>query len=99
MLRTTTISLATLLLTAAASPAQDDTEQKKEKTLEEAIDDATLRISERVNVVGSTSSLETIPGSAYVIEGDDGPQEVADLILKDGTVVPQVPLGNFAFVD
>lgn len=68
-----TIALAGLFL-AGTSGAQDESTEKQDnkentKTLEEAIDEATLRISELVNVVGSESSLETLPGSAYVLDG------------------------------
>ena len=70
MLRTTQLTLATLFLACTAG-AQDESEtQKDTKTLKEAIEEATLRISERVNVVGSASSLETIPGSTYIIDGE-----------------------------
>ena len=66
MLRTTPLALAALILTGTAnSGAHDD-----DKTLEEAIDEATLTIRERVHVVGSVSALETLPGSAYVIDGE-----------------------------
>lgn len=68
MLRITTTVLAGLFATSIAI-AQDD-DPKKDKTLEEAIDEAALRISESVNVIGSESALETMPGSAYVIDGD-----------------------------
>jgi len=75
MLRRINTIGAFIILGAAslsARPAQKDPDDdtKKEKTLEEAIDEATLRISERVNVVGSVKALETIPGSAYVLEGE-----------------------------
>ncbi len=68
-----TITLVALILAGTVtSSAQDDSDAKDDdkKTLEEAIAEATLRISERVNVVGSESALETIPGSAYVIDGE-----------------------------
>ncbi len=68
-----TITLVALILAGTVtSSAQDDSDAKDDdkKTLEEAINEATLRISERVNVVGSGSALETIPGSAYVIDGE-----------------------------
>ena len=68
-----TFTLAALILAGTVtSSAEDDSDAKDDdkKTLEEAINEATLRISERVNVVGSASSLETIPGSAYVIDGE-----------------------------
>ena len=68
-----TLTLAALILAGTVtSSAEDDSDAKDDdkKTLEEAIAEATLRISERVNVVGSESALETIPGSAYVIDGE-----------------------------
>ena len=68
-----TITLVALILAGTVtSSAQDDSDAKDDdkKTLEEAINEATLRISECVNVVGSESALETIPGSAYVIDGE-----------------------------
>ena len=68
-----TITLVALILAGTVtSSAQDDSDAKDDdkKNLEEAINEATLRISERVNVVGSESALETIPGSAYVIDGE-----------------------------
>ena len=68
-----TITLVALILAGTVtSSAQDDSDAKDDdkKIQEEAINEATLRISERVNVVGSESALETIPGSAYVIDGE-----------------------------
>ena len=35
----------------------------------------------------------------YVIEGDDGPTEVADLFLDDGTALERVPFECFCFVE
>ncbi len=35
----------------------------------------------------------------YVVETDDGPIEVADLFLDDGTTMRGVPFGAFAFVE
>ena len=72
MLRTTLLTLAALFLACTAGAQNESEKQKDTKTLEEATElaEATLRISERVNVVGSASALETIPGSAYVIEGE-----------------------------
>lgn len=34
-----------------------------------------------------------------VIEGPDGPVEVADLYFEDGTATRQVPFARFTFVD
>ena len=70
----TTLTLAALTIFGTATyGAQDDSETKHDdKTLDEVtvVAEATLRISERVNVVGSESALETMPGSAYVIDGE-----------------------------
>jgi hypothetical protein len=35
----------------------------------------------------------------YVIEGEDGPVEVADLFHEDGTATRTVPFACFSFVD
>ena len=35
----------------------------------------------------------------YVVETPDGPVEVADLSLQDGTVARAVPFASFNFVD
>jgi hypothetical protein len=35
----------------------------------------------------------------YVIEGDDGPVEVADLYFMDGTTIRTVPFAFFSLVD
>jgi hypothetical protein len=35
----------------------------------------------------------------YVVEGDDGPVEVADLFFTDGTATRTVPFACFSFVD
>jgi hypothetical protein len=35
----------------------------------------------------------------HVVEGDDGPVEVADLFFVDGTVTRNVPFESFAFVE
>jgi hypothetical protein len=35
----------------------------------------------------------------YVVEGDDGPVEVADLFFADGTATRTVPFACFSFVD
>ncbi|GMR23940.1 MAG: TonB-dependent receptor [Acidobacteriota bacterium] len=73
MLRTTPLRLAAIILVNTATYGAQDppgTKSDDDKTFEEAIDEATLIISERVNVVGSESALETIPGSAYVIDGE-----------------------------
>lgn len=63
------ISITAALLAATLVVAQDD-EAQKNKTRKEALEEASLRISESVNVVGSESARETMPGSAYVIDGD-----------------------------
>ena len=34
-----------------------------------------------------------------VVEGVDGPVEVADLFFEDGTATPSVPFAFFAFVE
>jgi len=35
----------------------------------------------------------------YVVEGVDGPVEVADLFFADGTTTRMVPFESFSFVD
>jgi hypothetical protein len=35
----------------------------------------------------------------YVVEGEDGPIEVADLFFEDGTGTRGVPFASFSFVD
>ena len=35
----------------------------------------------------------------YVVEGEDGPVEVADLLLADGTALYALPCECFSFVD
>jgi hypothetical protein len=35
----------------------------------------------------------------YVMEGEFGPVEVADLLFTDGTVTRSVPFESFSFVD
>jgi hypothetical protein len=35
----------------------------------------------------------------YVVETEDGPVEVADLIFEDGTTTRRVPFNSFSFVD
>lgn len=35
----------------------------------------------------------------YVVETSDGPMEVADLYIEDGTTVRGVPFASFSFVD
>jgi len=35
----------------------------------------------------------------YVVEGEGGPVEVADLFFEDGTATRSVPFACFAFVD
>ena len=71
----TFFTAATLTALVAANPlaAQDDPSQEdhEENTLEESIEKATLRIRERVMVVGTQKALETIPGAAYALEGED----------------------------
>ncbi len=69
--------IVVLLLAAPLSlgvAAQDQTienEAQKEKTLEEVLEEQALRVSERVNVIGSEQALERIPGSAYVIDAEE----------------------------
>ena len=64
------IGFTALVLSVAVSAGAA---QKKEddETLQEAIEAATLRVSERVNVVGSRDALETVPGAAYVVEAEE----------------------------
>ncbi len=64
-----TTPILTAFLAASMAGAQDGDEDQKTKTREKALDEAALHISESVNVVGSESALETMPGSAYVIDG------------------------------
>ena len=67
----TAATLAALVasnLLAAQDPSQKD---REEQTLEDAIERATIRIRERVNVVGTDKALETIPGAAYALEGEE----------------------------
>lgn len=35
----------------------------------------------------------------YVVEGSDGPAEVADLFFEDGTTIRSVPFACFTFMD
>ena len=51
---------------SSEAKAQDD-----EKTLEEALDEAIIRISESVDVVANEKSRSRLPGSAYRISGED----------------------------
>ena len=71
----TFFTAATLAALVASNllAAQDDPSQKdrEEQTLEDAIERATIRIRERVNVVGTDKALETIPGAAYALEGEE----------------------------
>jgi hypothetical protein len=52
---------------------------------------------EKVRIEKGTHLLAQI--KPYIVEGEDGPVEVADLYLDDGTVTRQVPFANFRFVD
>jgi hypothetical protein len=51
---------------------------------------------ERIRIkTGSQVRAEVKP---YVVEGADGPVEVADLFFEDGTATRTVPFAYFAFV-
>jgi hypothetical protein len=51
---------------------------------------------ERIRIkTGSQVRAEVKP---YVVEGEDGPVEVADLFFEDGTATRTVPFAYFAFV-
>jgi len=73
--------VSTTLVFATGTAAQEGPDKKQgspqeqrspeQKTIEEAIADATLRVSELVNVVASQSALETLPGSAYLLHGEE----------------------------
>ncbi len=68
-----TAATLTALAAANALAAQDNPNQehREEKTLEQSIEEATLRIRERVMVVGTHKALETIPGAAFALEGEE----------------------------
>ncbi len=78
-MKTFLLTLSTTLLLAAAGAAQDESDNQdssqqesseETKTLQEAITNAKIRVSELVNVVATQDALETIPGSAMLLEGE-----------------------------
>jgi hypothetical protein len=52
---------------------------------------------ERVSIPTGTQLQAQL--KPYVVEGEDGPVEVADLFLQDGTTTRTVPFACFSFLN